>query len=88
MSVYDEYKDLKTIKDVAKWIISEKVGHFGTTKSLLYQSSVEGISGSLFYQKRKFATPIAWAEYVSSAAEKVVDYIIENDKCLVPIYNR
>lgn len=85
---YEEYKNLRTIKDVAKWVVSEKVGYFGTTKTLLYSSSVEAISGSLFYQERKFTTPAAWAEYVSNMADKVVDYIIKNDKCLVPIYNR
>lgn len=86
--VYDEYKDLKTIKDVAKWVVNKKVSCFGTTKQLLYSASVSGVSGSLFYQKREFATPVAWAEYVSSTADKIVDYIIKNDKCLVPIYNR
>ena len=83
-----EYANMTTIKDVAQWIIREKVGFFGTSKSLLYQAAVEGVSGSLSHQKRKFTTPVEWAEFVSNTSDKVVDYIIKNDKCIVPIYDR
>lgn len=85
---YEAYKNLRSVSDVARWIIAEKVGSYGTTKTLLYQAAVEGVAGSLFNQRRVFQSTLQWAEYVSEKADKVVEYIIKNDKCIVPIYER
>lgn len=85
---YEAYKNLRSVVDIARWIVAEKVGHFGTTKMLLYQAAVEGVSGSLFYQGRVFQSTLHWAEYVSETADRVVDFIIKNEKCVVPIRER
>jgi len=85
---YEEYKELDTVEKVAFWVIKNKVGIYGTTKTLLYQGAFEAVSGNLFYRNIKFKTLLEWATYVSSTTEQVVNYIIENDKCLVPIFDR
>ena len=81
------FQEITSIEQIARWIIEERVSDFGTNLTILYQSAMEAVNANWEANSVKFASPVEWAYAASEKADAVVDYIIDNDKCIVPIRN-
>lgn len=80
--MYSEYAEFDTIEKIAEHIIKKKVGTYATTKTQLYQWAIGLVCNNAFHNNLPFSN--AWSE----KADAVVSYIINNDKCIVPILDR